>query len=119
MSNKYVATKNGLFKDGKPVPLEFGNEEQIKAIRKYEKNSGVLETEQGLHIEPDYICKAEGTFTCTCGRNVYYEIDCDSEGDVDPFVGETVNCHGCGNEYEFSVNDADEIFVSRNYNPEK
>lgn len=118
MSKDYVATKNGLFYKGNPVPLEFGNEEQIKAIRKYEKNSGVLETEQGLHIEPDYICKAEGSFTCTCGRNVYYELDCDSEGDVDPFVGETVKCHSCGNEYIFTVNEADEIFVSRNYNSE-
>jgi len=119
MSNEYVATKKGLFKDGKPVALEFGNKEQIKAIRKYEQNSAVLESEAGLLIEPNYICKAEGSFTCTCGRNVYYELDCDSNGDVDPFVGETVKCRGCNNEYVFTVNEADEIFVSRNYNIEE
>ena len=119
MSNKYVATKKGLFKDGKLVPLEFGNEEQIKAIRKYEKTTGLLETEQGFQIEPDYICKAEGTFTCTCGRNVYYEIDCEMDGDADSFEEQTVKCRGCGNDYVFNVNDEDEIFVKRYYNTEE
>ena len=33
----YEANSNGLFKDGKRIIPEFGNEEQIKAVRKFEK----------------------------------------------------------------------------------
>lgn len=119
MGHEYLATKSGLYKNGKKVKLEFGNAAQIKAIRDYEKNSGALDTDLGLMIEPEWKCKAEGHFVCTCGRGVYYEFDADSNGDVDPFVGETANCHGCGNNYQFSVNESDEIFVKRYFKTEE
>ncbi len=119
MSNEYLATKEGLFKDGKKVPLEFGNKEQIRAVRKYEREAGMLDSEEGFKVEPEYQCKAEGDFSCTCGRKVYYEFDCDGNGDVDPFVGETVNCHACGNEYQFTVDESDEVYVKRYYNLEE
>lgn len=114
---EYYATKEGLFHKGTKIALEFGNPEHIKAVRKYEKTIRLLETEGGMQIEPEYIRKAEGNFPCSCGRNVYYDIDINdfAEDDTDCFLEQEVTCHGCGNVYEFLVNDDYDVFVKRVY----
>ena len=107
MSN-YEATSRGLFKDGVQITPEYGNEEQIKAIRKYEQLSKELK-EEGHVIEPEWQVIAK--FKCLCGG--YLESSKEDIGDMDlsDFEGETVECGRCGQEYDFYLNDWDELTV--------
>jgi hypothetical protein len=77
MSKEYKILDGKLTLDGKPVELIFGDLEQIKVLRKYERLSKELR-EEGVDVEP-HTKIAEFHFNCLCGRQRTIELDMDSK----------------------------------------
>ena len=94
--------QDGLYKDGVKIKLEFGNLEQIAAIRKYEKRCAALK--EGISPTISYSIEASARFTCLCGLyNGVDDIEADSENDELCFEGLTTHCRGCKQKYKFVV----------------
>lgn len=96
MSN-YEATSKGLFKDGKSIVPEFGNKEQIEAVRKFEKIMEDLQGD-GLECQPTYEFKLK--IKCICGNKFTFTEDInegDDVGDFEPFNRAT--CYDCKSQY--------------------
>jgi hypothetical protein len=103
MSNIVVKEGDGLYKDGVKIKLEFGNVEQIEAIRKHEKKIIELTTE-GITPQCSWSVKASAYFACLCGKNIFVEdIDADSDNDEVCFEGIQKTCSECKRTYEFAV----------------
>lgn len=88
-----VTVKNGkFFKGEQEVPIEHGNLEQIKLLKRIEEMQDGFDPE----ITIKKLIKME--FKCVCGAN--NEFDSFSELDEDDpdyrIVGETDSCHCCG-----------------------
>jgi len=74
-----ITLKHGkFFKDGEPMPLEFGNKEQIKILERVER----LKTE-GEEIDQEFITNeacteiigTEWAIRCVCGDLVFFKAD--------------------------------------------
>jgi len=106
--NKLVV-KNGAIYDrnGVKQALEFGNVDQIAAIKEYGRTMYDLQNE-GLGLEVDYEVTVEASvnFKCGCGLNVCFFSDASDEGDIDCFDGDTKTCN-CGVKYELKVDEND------------
>jgi len=76
--------------DGKPVQLKFGDLDQIKVLRKFEKLSRELK-EQGVDLEPT-AKTIEFHFNCLCGVQRSVDVDAD-------FGYEKHKCLHCEREY--------------------
>lgn len=108
-----MTIKDGKFYKGdKPVPLEFGNWEQIilmdRASRAYNALKG-----PGLPVDVSYQKEritASAHFNCLCGLGLSRDRDVDEEGDIEPLFG-IVTCLKCKNQYELSENDNGELIV--------
>ena len=93
----YEATSKGLFKDGKPIVPEFGNPDQIKAVRKFEKRMADL-TGEGLEYYPEYEFKAK--IHCICGNRISYTEDIPEGDDPSEFEpGHHATCYNCKSKY--------------------
>jgi len=95
---------NGKFYEGdKVVPLEFGNKEQIRLIRKADEKIESLKGD-GLfietHIHPNqkgiWVVWAE--FECVCGVSFQMSSPCDDGEDADAISG-TYKCKSCKKKY--------------------
>jgi hypothetical protein len=98
---------NGRFYiDGKEVPVQIGNKEQIKLLKDRQKLM-----EEGAKIDIDsgeittYTISA--TFQCpSCGRKNYiddeseYEFD---DSDIEDMLELDSACRGCGQDFELEV----------------
>lgn len=113
-----ITIKNGQFIDesGKVVKPEFGNREQINALKTtlgdayYDKNAKmpsekVLEGELSVRIDERTTYSMEHTWDCpSCGhRNgdedfTDYEDEPD-EDDMETFIGDVVECYKCRKEF--------------------
>ena len=104
MSEIIVKEGDGLYRDGVKLKLEFGNIEQINAIRKHEKRIKEF-TENGVSPTCSWTVKGNAFFTCICGKNVFEEdVPADSDNDEDCFDGIAKKCRSCDRNYEFVVN---------------
>jgi hypothetical protein len=101
MSEIYV--KDGwLYKDNSRLKLEFGNLEQIAAIRKYEKY--VKQIKEGIEPECSYEVKGNVGFKCICGFFITVDdIEADFEGDIECFEDIQRTCRNCNKKYKFVV----------------
>lgn len=107
----YKATSKGLYKDGKLVKLEYGHEEQIKAVRKYEKMKEALSGD-GLLLE-DIEVEARLSFECICGRSVSVEATLDKDNmDLEAFTYKRAKCYSCDTPYMFSTDECGELVVN-------
>jgi hypothetical protein len=101
-TDKPIIVKDGhLWRDGVKLKLEFGNLEQIEAIR---NNNKKLEAFLNGEIKPkcSYQIIATANFFCMCGNLIVIEdVDADSEGDVSYFEDENVKCKKCDKKYTF------------------
>jgi outer membrane receptor for ferrienterochelin and colicin len=109
-----LIVKNGELYDSKGIKqkLEFGNAEQIEAIRNYENKMKAFQ--KGLVVEPEYEIEATVEFQCTCGANKSVTKDIDTSDDLSDFDGYILNCK-CGQNYEIELNDKDELVVKITY----
>ena len=102
MSN-YEANSKGLFKDGKSIVPEFGNKEQIDAVRKFEKRMEALNGE-GLEYYPEYEFKAK--IPCICGNTINYTEDIPEGDDPAEFEpGHHATCYVCKSRYGLSFDE--------------
>lgn len=101
-----------FFRGNDPVPLEFGNLEQIRLMNEQIRERHELETE-GIPVDPTFTVtiEAEIQFKCECGSWVYVTVEPDDEDDIDCFVGETRTCRGCKKNYEVRKDDEGELRV--------
>ena len=102
-----------LYKDGQKQKLEFGNIEQINAIREYERSMAELQND-GLELEPEYEIEvnASVSFKCGCGCNVYFEVSASTDGDIDCFDGMSTKCK-CNNRYKLSVDREENLVLCK------
>ena len=110
---KNLELKGGKFyKDGKIMPLEFGNKDQIELMQARLEN--LKQLQQGT-FEPQVdfttITKVDVNFTCTCGKQVWFveqEYEHDEDADyIDDFSGAYSKCMKCGQRYEIVINDGE------------
>jgi hypothetical protein len=105
--------KNGNFyKDGNLIPTEFGNKEQIEALRLYQNRLQKIENEEvsiNVSFERREIT-ASYSFQCACGNKVYGDeiVDDDEESEL---VGKTARCKHCLTKYVFSETDDFELTI--------
>lgn len=105
--------RNGkFFRGNEPVPLEFGNPEQIRLMNQQIREKQELEAE-GILVEPNFTVTIEADiqFKCECGSWVYITVEPDDEDDIDCFVGETKSCRSCKRNYEVRKDDVGELRV--------
>ena len=98
-----MTLKNGKFyQDGQPIPLEFGNMEQI-ALMDYAKSlqeEGVLPE---LIYDPTdkFICGI--SIQCPCGETI--KVECETEDEMEVIEGHRLKCTGCDYLYEVCSDD--------------
>lgn len=91
--------------NGEPIPLEFGNREQIDFIREHER---MIEEFNGEGVELDVSWEAHYTaethIDCPCGKTIWIETDADDEDDIECLDKAEKTCRNCGTEYILFVN---------------
>lgn len=105
---KYTVKDGKLYKDGKPVKLEFGNRDQIAAIRNYEKRSEQFKTE-GVILEPQF--EATVKWQCLCGSFLDCSNDIVTSNNLRRFHLNQVDCIKCNRNYGFAHNEENELVV--------
>lgn len=101
--SKIIVKDGHLWRDGVKLKLEFGDAEQIEAIKKANKR---LEQFINGEIEPNCSYEIKGTagFFCMCGKLLSVEnIEADYEGDTSCFEGQVKFCNACNNKYQLVI----------------
>ena len=105
-----------LYLNGEKVRLEFGNEEQIKFLKRHaeltEKFGG-----DGLELDVEVrICSTISTsFQCICGEGwVYVDIEGDEDSDESEVIGLSPICRKCSQKYDITENNEGEIVAKIN-----
>lgn len=100
---------------GEPIPLEFGNREQIEFIREHER---MIEEFNGDGVELDVDWEvhytAETHIDCPCGHTIWIETDADDDDDIDCFDKTKRRCRHCETEYILIVNKNNELVAKIN-----
>ena len=98
-----------FYRDGVPVPLEFGNIEQIKLMKDYQNRIDSFSGE-GLEVEVEYEVRAYVNFECVCGNRL--EIETLEDGVIEGsyveetgIMGEKCKCSKCQRKYKISEDD--------------
>lgn len=115
MEASKLSLKDGKFyREGKPVPLEFGNWEQIKLIKEKQERLAAINGE-GMPIEVwvdevvTYTAKTD--FRCIkCDKFVYVDDEISDEFAKDDLLG-IHSCWHCRQKYEILKNDEGEFVV--------
>lgn len=99
MSDIIVGTDGLLYKNGAKVPLEFGNEEQIKVIRAYERR---LKQYSDGKIKPLFSFQTKGNiiFGCACDKTIEFITEADDDHDIKCFDNSFVQCNSCKRRYQ-------------------
>lgn len=99
-----------FYKDGVPVPPEFGNKEQINLIKEHEQKVEALNTdgwEVDVTIEYSYVV----TFKCICGTELTIREESDDDMDQSCVLGKTCTCHKCKKKYRVYAGNYGEAVV--------
>lgn len=103
-------TNGKFYVDGKEVPVEIGNKEQIELIKKaeYMREHGVdiavdVEEKKCYTIRANYICPS-------CNKRNYlqdggFEDNEPDEDDIERFLDYNPSCKHCGQDFELGVTD--------------
>jgi hypothetical protein len=100
---KIIVKGGHLWQDGVKLKLEFGNLEQIEAIR---NNNRKMEAFLNGEIKPNCSYEVRGTagFFCMCGNLLStYHVEAESEDDIECFEGLKITCKACDKKYEFVI----------------
>lgn len=110
-----IILKDGhLFKDGKKLKLEFGNKEQIEALRRFEKS--IEKFKVGVEPEVTYNIEAAAHFVCVCKHRLAVgHFPVDDIDEVDCFEDLTKKCHNCNREYKFVLKKNYKLHFGRSY----
>lgn len=96
-----MTIKNGkFFKDGVQVPIEHGNKEQIKVLKRIEEMSN------GFTPQIEIVKRVSMLFTCVCGAANNFDDFTEMENGDDPdaiILHEKDHCYNCGLEYKVIV----------------
>lgn len=111
---KIIVQDGHLWKDGQKLTLEFGNIEQINALREYEKLIKKF-TDDGVSPEVEYDITATATFDCICGYQLRSQSDAEDVGDIDCFKQDKVKCYRCNKQYAFIVKNKTEIHRGKKF----
>lgn len=112
MSN--MTLRDGVFwKDGKVVPIEIGNAEQIEILKKLKKrNEELINGEFELSLDVEREVKWEGKFDCLCTNPIFIEISTTFYNDLeDVLTSEEYTCKKCGRIYEVSHDYDDDVLI--------
>jgi len=99
--SEIIVGLDGLYRDGIKLKLEFGNDEQIAAIRKHERK--IEQFKEGFGPNYNYTVKGHSYFSCICGNVLRSEVDADHEDDILCFEGEEKECGSCKRKYEYII----------------
>lgn len=106
---EYEIKKGRLCLDNKPIKLKFGDQDQIKIIRAYEKRVEQLQT-SGFVLEP--IFTARVSFKCICDKLLDHEVEFETfNRHQRAFVNDEKDCAQCNRNYRFYINEENEIIV--------
>jgi hypothetical protein len=98
-----IVKKDGIYNQlGEKQKLEFGNTQQIEALRKAEKE--LNKHTEGFEVEVDYEVEILATvnFKCVCGTNLHIKKNVGSEDATDAFDSDSKTCYKCQRVYELS-----------------
>lgn len=107
MESKMKLKDGKFFRDGNPVPLEFGNAEQIRLINEQQEQIRAL-THEGYWIEPNVYpyengVRADVEFDCLCGNRIWIMERADSIGKSwDALCRKSHTCSKCNRSYKIS-----------------
>jgi len=100
-----------LYLNGEKVRLEFGNEEQIRFLKRHaelkEKFGG-----DGLELDVEVTTSTiiSTSFGCICGEGwAYVDVDGDEDSDESEIIGLSTSCHKCGQKYDITENEQGDI----------
>lgn len=100
-----------LYLNGEKVQLEFGNEEQIKFLKKHAEMQEKFKGE-GLKVDVELIvtAKVETSFPCICGDGWVY-VEYEGEEGLEEFdiVGVVSACRNCKQKYEMAEDSEGDI----------
>jgi hypothetical protein len=108
MKNAGMTVKNGkFFKDGKEVPLEHGDKEQIALLARVQEYLN-----EGEHPNIRVARKIEVVSRCPCGAIFeFYGLELDEDDPLDLLAGETVSCHNCNIKYKLACDEYGDLVV--------
>lgn len=105
---------NGKLHDplGNRVPLEFGNMDQIKFIKRCQDMAEQYRGEGvALDVYHDVKYTAEVMLNCLCGHKIWIDEEVESDEDIDVFNGYNTTCRKCNSKYHLQTNDDGEVIA--------
>jgi hypothetical protein len=97
---------------GNPVPLEFGNMDQIKFINRCKDMMDQYRGEGvALDVYHDITYTAEVMLNCLCGHKIWIDEEVKSDEDIDVFNGYNTTCRKCNSRYNLTTNDDGEVIA--------
>lgn len=106
---------NGKLHDplGNRVPLEFGNMDQIKFIKRCQDMAEQYKGE-GVSLDVYHEVKytAEVMLNCLCGHKIWIDEEVESDEDIDVFNGYETACRKCNSKYNLTTNDDGEVIAT-------
>lgn len=106
-----------MFQNEIQLTPEFGNVEQINALREYDKL--FTKFTNGVVPECDYEVRCIATFRCICGFNLDLETPAEGENDISCFEGKTKTCYHCNKHYQFVIKKSYRIYSGRRFYDEE
>ena len=105
---------NGKFYvDGKEVPVEIGNREQIRLLK---EKQGLIESGVKIDVETDEVTTytIEAKFRCpSCDTNNFIHEDSEypfNNSDIRDILILDSTCRGCGQDFELEAKNGEYIF---------
>jgi predicted SprT family Zn-dependent metalloprotease len=99
-----------MFKNGNEVLPEFGNAEQISAIKKHQQLLESIENGQVLDIDFEEKITASFRIKCKCGSNVYYDDEFEDEYEFERAIaGHKMKCRQCDTKFIISKNEDNDL----------
>jgi hypothetical protein len=119
--SEITVKKDGLYQNGKKLKLEFGNDEQLKVLKKHEKKVSDLRG-QGLLLNLNHeisLC-IDVRYKCLCGEHIHFDVDINEM--TQPFEGiKSINpqkCR-CGFTYKFGEDNSGDLLAFLVEDPEQ
>lgn len=98
---------------GNPVPLEFGNADQIAFIKRCQDRADAFRND-GVALDVYHVVHhtAEALLNCVCGHRMWIEHETEDEEDIEPFEGHERVCYKCNSKYVLTINDDGEVIAT-------
>jgi len=104
--------KDGKFyRDGKHEATQFGNTEQITALRQLEHDIQAFKGGKILDVEYEVNITAKIDFECICGYTVYLKREGLTKESYNKFIGQECDCQLCKRKYVLEESDEKYLIV--------